>query len=363
MKRKVVEQGAPKTYFEGAKRTIAEHSSDFNALAENKDRVILDVLKSTGFVNNGGLQIGIYREGGRYIVRDVVLFGEYLHEGSVKHAVLKIQGLGRETKEVEMARLFTAQNRSSLIRAPDIYLHRPWEAGCGYGFTISEDVGNKQIYIMPFANGKQMHEFARFYQEYREKAITRPWAEKPKVSNLAATRDNIARWMETGRGAENIAREDYVPYLSRFYRLAAKYINSVPQSFLHGQLTANHIFKMHAGYVLVDHKSWGWRPEWSDLAYNVWLSVLKIRNPSVTPEQAVRYVDSWIDAYKRIPVVKDDKDFDTSIRVLLLERVIGTLIADLRYGDYWSSEGRPYLRHILGLEHKLFDHLTERLKG
>jgi len=128
-------------------------------------------------------------------------------------------------------------------------------------------------------------------------------------------------------------------------------------------LYPEHIHKQSDGtYMILDHMSWGYRLQWADLSYTVWRTMLDIRDNSYSFEQFMSYVNKWINAFKHIPVVKKDKDFERKITFLLLERSIGIILGDLGSGKFWGTpEGKRYFKHKLYLQQRLFDHLENKL--
>ena len=90
---------------------------------------------------------------------------------------------------------------------------------------------------------------------------------------------------------------------------------------------------------------------------------MHIRDTNYTFEQLMKYVDKWQAAYRSIPVVQQDKDFERKITVLLLERTMGAILVDLGANDFYEKEeNKPYLRHLLDLHQRLFDHLAQKLE-
>jgi len=108
---------------------------------------------------------------------------------------------------------------------------------------------------------------------------------------------------------------------------------------------------------------WSYRPEWYDLAFNVWSCLLHIHDTSYTFEQLLLYVDEWLATYHTIPVVQQDNAFERKITALLLERTMGAILVDLGANDFYEKdENKPYLQHLLGLHQQLFNHLAHKLE-
>jgi hypothetical protein len=279
-------------------------------------------------------------------------------------AVLKLQGLKPENEEAEIMSRFARQNKSSLVRVPELYDHDPWHAERGYGFMITEFIDAPRIFELPFATRTQMKEFARFYQEYRTAALTAPWQEQRSDDTVAFTFRRVENWKNISESVGRLQLKEYAPYLMRYYPLAAPHLRSLPLVFCHGHLTANDIYTMSDGsFVVLSNIYWTYRPQWYDLAFNVWSTWQWIRDVTYTFDQLRAYVEEWLDVYRTIPVVRADPDFDRKMYCLLLERVMGGILVDLGANDFYEApENEKYFRHLLSLHQQLFDYFAEQLQ-
>lgn len=320
--------------------------------------VLAQVTAETGFV--------VEKEIFRGMIYDKNKVGSLIYKGTLKDepAVLKLQGLKPEVDEGEIVKHFTAQSKSKLVRVPALYVHKPWTEKRGYGYLITEYLDAPKIFEMPFASAEQMQDFARFYQEYRTSALTRSWIESETKDSLAFTVHRVDHWRKISEHKKRLPLEDYAPYLMRYYPIAVKHLPSIPMVFCHGHLTANDIYQLGDGsFVVLSNLFWSYRPQWYDLAFNVWNCLMHIRDTSYTFEQLLRYVEEWLAVYRIIPVVQQDKDFERKITALLLERTMGAILVDLGANDYYEKEeNKSYLQHLLDLHQKLFDHLAQKLE-
>lgn len=292
--------------------------------------------------------------------------GSLIYQGiwQGKTAVLKLQGLKPEIEENQMVKHFNAQNKSRLIHVPVIYVHSPWQPKREFGFLISEYIEGQKIYQMPFATGEQMQDFALFYQEYRTLALTRPWLEPEELNSLDFVKKRVSHWQKISESRKRLSANEYLPYLTRFFPQAEKHVPGMPMVFSHGHMTANDIYKEADGtYVLFSNLFWSWRPQWYDLAFNIWACLQWIRDTSVTFEKLLAYIDEWLKVYRQIPAVKDDNDFERKITMMLLERTMGAILVDLGAADFYGLKRNiKYFQHLLDLNQKLFNYLMEKLE-
>jgi hypothetical protein len=326
--------------------------------SQREKEVLNQVTKETGFQ----VDCEIFR--GFIYDRDKV--GSLIYRGKwqTKPAVLKLQGLRPEVDEEEIIRHFSAQNQSQLVRVPELYAHLPWNEKRGYGYLITEYIDAPKIFQIPFATPAEMQDFARFYQEYRTSALTRSWLKPETLDSLAFTIQRVNHWRKISESKKILKPKDYLPYLERFTDLAEKHLPTVKMVFCHGHLTANDVFKLADGrFVILSNLFWSYRPEWYDLAFNLWACIKDIRDLNYTFKDMLRYVGNWLAVYRQIPVVKKDGDFERKIAIALLERSIGVILVDLVASEFYQQkENAKYLWHIHGLHQKLFDHLASRLE-
>lgn len=330
---------------------------DQKDFSQRADQALAAVTQKTGFQ--------VEKEIARGTIYSRTKVGSILYSGTYQGspAVLKLQSLQPETDEATLIEQFAAQNTSQLVRGPKIFVHEPWQAARCYGFMIMEHLTAPRIFKMPFASEEEMHMFARFYQEYRTQAVTQPWMQVLTNDTLAFSVHRVDNWRKISESVGRLSLQDYAPYLMRFYPLAVWHMPSIPMVFSHGHLTANDIYVEENGtFVLLSNIYWSHRPQWYDLAFNVWACWQAIRDPAYTFAQLVEYTEQWLDTYKAMPVVQTDDDFDRKITIMLLERTMGAILTDLGANDFYEvAENQIYLRHLLPLHQQLFDYFERKL--
>lgn len=333
-----------------------------NALSKNPSQIVSKVVGLTSF----RIKKEIYRNwdtvSGKYYLRSLIYDGTY----NGMHSVLKLHGTKGTSRDAEEIQKFESQNKSKTIRAPFVYANEKWNKRAGYGFTIFEYIKAPEIFNRPFPTDTQLRRFVAFYQEYRTKAITTPWIKRPKTSKNSIS-DMIfnytQEWLKNTKLKKRLTESDYSSYLTRFYSLVPKYISLFQIEFMHMHLYPEHVRRFPNGtYVLLDHMSWGYRLRWADLSYMLWRSVLDMKDNNITFDKLLSYVNNWINICKKIPLTSHDKNFDKKIRFLILERTIGIIVGDLGFGNYWgTAEGKKHFKHMLSINQKLFNHISDEL--
>ncbi len=327
---------------------------DFSARA---DEVCAQVCADTGFV--------IEKEIFRGYIYEKTKVGSLIYLGTYRGqpAVLKLQGLKPEIDEGEILSRFAAQNKSAVVRVPKLYVHEPWTEELGYGYLITEYIDAPLLFTLPFASEAEMHDFARFYQEYRTAALTKPWAKAEEQNSAAFCRKRVEHWQKIATAKGRLAKDDIDEIASRFLAIADKELGKVPMVFCHGHLTANDIFRMPNGqFVVLSNLFWSYRPQWYVLAFNVWACLTHIRDTAYTFEAMTEYTDRWLAVYRTVPVVNTDPAFERTIRLMLLERAAGTLLVDLGAADAFDlQENKKFFDHLWSLQRRWFDHLLAEL--
>jgi hypothetical protein len=332
-----------------------------NELAKHTEKVVKEVLKTTGFVPEKEIYRNYDNSKLDYQIRSLILKGVF----GKTPAVLKFHGLKNESQDVEEIEKFNGQNESDLISAPTVLSHRAWVSSKGYGYTIFGYVDAPPIIRSAFPSKEELSDFLRFYQEYKTRAITRPWIKTPRGQDFSsAYRETADLWIRKAKAKERLAERDYIPYYKTLMKLGDAQISQIPAEFMHMHLYPEHILKLDGGkYLLLDHFSWGYRRQWADLSYMFWKTMVGIRDNEFTGADLFDYFKAWRLKLKEIPVVKKDRNFDRKIGLLVLERTIGTIIGDIGSGKFWeTTEGQSYFKAALRREQDFFELLSEDYK-
>lgn len=325
--------------------------------SQRADDILPQVTKETGFI--------IQQELFRGTIYDEKKVGSMVYAGKWqgKQAVLKLQGLKPDIDEFEMITNFMEQNKSMRIRVPKTYIFQRWEKTLAYGFSISEYVGDKKIYTRPFATKKDMDRFADFFQEYRKKAISQPWFESDVPDSLTLTKKRVEHWKNISEDKKRLDKDEYVPYYNKYISIINEQLPSVPLIFCHGHMTPQDVLIAPDGYyVLLSNLFWSYRPQWYELAFNVWSCLVNIRDTLYTFNQAKEYINEWLKSYRAIPAVQEDNDFERKINVAFLERMIGAILVDIGARSIFDDpKNKQYYNHLLKLHQGLFEHFVKLL--
>ena len=265
----------------------------------------------------------------RGVIYDKSKVGSIIFEGKLKNkpAVLKLQGLKTELDEIKIHKLFFKFSKSKKIRLPELYAGKSWNTKDGFGYSIQEQITGNNIFKMPFATPTQRKQFANFYNEYKNKVVVKPWfSNKIKTKEFATAR--LKNWIEICKHEDCWDENEMAPRVELFKKLIDEKISKIPMVFSHGHLSANDLFVEKGKFILMSNLFWSFRPKYYDLAFNVWACLVSFSS-SDSFKKANQLIEDWIKTYKTIPWVKKQKDFDESFKLILIERLIGTMIVDL----------------------------------
>jgi hypothetical protein len=337
--------------------TIVERYFTQEDFSKLEHQALQTVCKETGFV--------VEHEIFRGVIYNKNKVGSLIYQGRYnnKPAVLKLQGLKPEVDEYTMISAFNKQNKSGLIRPPHVYLHKEWGKSRGFGYLITEYIDAPNLFTMPFAAPEDMQQHADFFQEYRTKALTAAWLQPLESDCLAMTERRVNTWQKISESVGRLTSDDYKPYLEQYHAIIQQILPSIPLVFCHSHLTANDVFRLPGGkFIIMSNLFWAHRPQWYELAFNLWACWMHIRDTSYTFSQLIHYLNAWLDMYETIPVVRADNHFRRKINAALFERSIGSILVELGASDFYGQpENAPYLKHMLKLQQQLFNYLADKL--
>lgn len=325
--------------------------------ADHADRALAAIVRKTRFRPE--------REIFRGQIYDKDKVGSVLYKGTWKKqpAVLKIQGLRPEVDEIDIIHKFNAQNTSTKIRLPHLYDGSPWNIKDGFGYLLLEYIDAPKIYQPPFATPAQRTEFCSLYEEYKTRCLHRPlFAQKlNEQSSLVFIAQRISHWVNVAESQGNLANDD-IQKVEQFLTLIGRHLPSVKMRFLHGHFTYDDIFKLSDnGYVIMSNLFWSYRPEYYDATFHLWAGIKSLRDKNISIQKVQHYLTDWTKAYKKIPIIARDHDFDRKFNIMMAERCLGALLLDIQ-NQHYTTDRKGQTKHLRSLFQILFRHCTKKLE-
>ncbi|GEM_PF-2221853 len=285
-----------------------------------------------------------------------------------KKAVLKIQGLKLQIEEFELMRRFEEQNKSKIIRTPKIFAKSDWNNEKKYSYFIMEYVDASPIYADPLATDEEMKDFMKFYKEYKEKCLVKPFVEilPREESALVFTAGRVMHWAKIDESQGHFTSEK-AKLLERYLSIIGKHLPDVPMEFCHGHLDAQSIRKVSDDeYVLMSNIFWTWRPALYDATFHLWAGIKSLRDTKITSYQIIEYMNKWEAEYEFQDFNNDTANhnggkFRRNFNLVMLERCIGTILVDIENQEYSKGEREKYIKHLMNLFTDLFNYYVKSL--
>jgi len=324
--------------------------------SKKENQVLSIAVSKTGF----SPQKLIYKG----VIYDPDKVGSIIYKGIYKGkpAVLKLQGLHPETDEADILLGFKEQNKSKIIRLPELYAYQKWNEKDGFGFLITEYIPYPKIHLMPFPSDDEIKLFCDFYQEYKTKCLNVPFTKTEEKDD--SSKNFVLRRVDTWTKISNYKSvlNKYVPE-EKISRLVKIYKDTMRKNldsklvFSHGHLSSKDILYSGKEFVLLSNLYWTYRPRFYDLIFNLHWCLEAINDINFTYSKYLEFVKKWLKNFYQIPVVKSDPEAIKNIHLMLLERTMGAILIDTGSRNEFNKK----VEHLLGLQIDFFEELTERI--
>ena len=106
---------------------------------------------------------------------------------------------------------------------------------------------------------------------------------------------------------------------------------------------------------------WSYRPEFYDTTFHLWSGIKSIRDENIIFEQIKKYIQNWINQYKKLPIIRQDSDFEKKFNIIMAERCIGALLVDIQNQNYGINRDNHVAR-LTELFRELFKYFTNKLE-
>ncbi|MBI4128952.1 MAG: hypothetical protein HY460_02765 [Parcubacteria group bacterium] len=274
-----------------------------------------------------------------------------IYEGIYKDApaVLKVYNDPRITDEPASLAAFHRVNHSTTLRAPALYESETVSPHAGW--LIMERLPKEgRFFRSPLERGDKFR-FASIYREYRSNFPSTPTRALSLAEQLGAEEFytfRIARWLELANYTEEERRtkgEKRVLNQAEFncyYARAVRRIRTVCEGremiWSHGHFKPSEIYELRDQdiHYLIDFAHTKMYPVGHELAFIVWSDHLMAADWRLSYEAWKEGVDEWLEVLRPLTEVLGISDFDILMRANLLERCLGSILADITATD------RPY---------------------
>lgn len=280
-----------------------------------------------------------------------------------KEAVLKLYNDPRLTNDPISQNDFNKKNKSQILLAPEVLKYEI--VSPQKGWLIMEKIAGERMLESPLPEEKRVN-FLKLYLEYRKNFPTKPTRPLSLIGSLSAAEFNsfrIARWLElaNNKEAEAIFRggkpvldvKKFLPLFEKSVALIHKEFAKRKMVWCHGLFAPYKIMnpvrekspqatevaptsaafsngmKKGGQYFLFDFGHAKLYPEGYELAFIIWADWMMPADWRLPYRDWKKGIFGWLKEMEKINKVLKLKNFKTLMRAGLLERTLGSILADV----------------------------------
>jgi len=319
------------------------------------------IAHATGFLLGREIYHGAYYAPGR--VRNMIFNGKFRG----KPAVLKLYDDPRPTEEPRDQIAFNRVNTSSVLTAPTVYRYKIISPRTGW--LIMEKLPAGGVFFHQPVNDKK--EFAALYLEYRAHFPLKPTRHLTLAERLPANEFHhyrIHRWFELATARESARRnptldsKTFLPKYTQALKCIRQEFKMRKMIWCHGHFKPHELFKVHNQnlYYLTDFAHTHMYPEGYELGFIIWADWFMSADWRLPYGKWKKGVDEWMRVLRPVADALGIKKYGRLIAASILERILGTILADITTSEKPREEqikriGLLYnlLDDILNIERKL----------
>jgi hypothetical protein len=320
------------------------------------------VARRRKFIIDELIYSGGYYEAGK--VRDVIFSGTY--QG--KPAVLKAYDNPRLSDEPLSLKRFNESNKSEILTAPELYDYEM--VNPKKGWLIMEKLPAGGSFFQPPLSPEDRQEFLKVFIEYRSNFPYEPTRETSLAENLPASEFHVHRisgWFRlandkeaelAARGEQRVIdRETFLPkYIKALDKIRRDFAGR-KMVWCHGHAKPQEFYRASERTYLTDFAHTKLYPEGYELAFVVWADHLMAADWKLDYQEWKRGVFTWVDDLELIAERLGIADYREVFKTCLVERVLGTILADVCASDRPREEKRLRLALLNQLLSELLDQL------
>lgn len=317
------------------------------------------ICKKTGLVLDKIIYKGDYYK--KAEIRNIIFSGSYKNNP----AILKIYNDKRLTDEPLSLKYFNEKNKSKVLIAPKLYRHEIISGQKGW-FIAEKLPENGSFFTQPMEDEKRK-EFLKVYLEYRKNFFQKPHRKLTLPENLSSDEFHIfriQRWFELAviRDEEEYLKykrrilepAEFIPIYRKAIEIIRKEFKNRKMIWCHGHFKPHEIYKVSNNkYYLIDFAHTKMYPEGYELGFIIWSDWIMSADWKLDYREWRKEIWKWTSEMKTLNKELKIKRFNSLIRASLIERCLGTILADITASD------RSYREKItrIKLLYKLIDEL------
>lgn len=308
---------------------------------KNRKNTYLDIwakqiIKKTGFKSAKEIRRAEYYAFGR--IRVLIFTGQYKN----KPAVLKLYDDPRISEEPLAQIKFNQHNKSKILRAPQVYKYEM--VSPQKGWLIMEEMPKTAVSFKRPLKPEQRKEFIKAYLEYRKNFPVRPNRRLNLTETLPSHKFHafrIARWFQLANDKEAeialankktfIDSKKFIPKYIKGLSIIDKEFKNRKMVWSHGLFNPTKIFKDQTKgiYYLLDFGHNKMYPQGYELGFIIWADWIMSANWRMKYPDWKKGIDEWLSELAPVAKKLKIKNFQSLMRACLVERCLGTILADI----------------------------------
>lgn len=325
----------------------------------NNIESILERIKESYQIENlRPLYQGVYYEQNK--VRSAIFECDYRG----KSVVLKVVDDIRVMPEISAHQQFLEKNTSKKIKAPEVFDAE--QVSPSIAWTLMEKIPDGEVFDRETIKAKKQ-EFLDVFLEYKQHFPTEPSRTLTISEHLPANDYHI---MRLSRWADLANTKEYTEYSSTGQRLVEpvhccelfhrsmellhKHFADRPMVWSKGNFWPKHLVKTGPEeYYIFDFSLTKMYPEGYELGGIVWSQYLMAGHYDGAFEDWYKGIQEWMTEVEKLAETLKYKHPKDLIRMSMLERTWGTILADVLASDKHEQIKRQMLGHLIKLVEKL----------
>lgn len=291
------------------------------------------------------------------------LIYEGIYQG--QEAVLKLYNDPRLTNDPIAQNSFNEKNKSKILLAPRVLKYEIISPQKGW--LIMEKISGERMLQSPLPPNKRAN-FLKLYLEYRKNFPTKPTRPLFLFESLSAAEFNyyrISRWLQLANDKEaeiTLKEGRSILEIKKFTKIFEKSIGLIRKEMVsrkmiwcHGLFAPYKIMKKDGRYYLFDFGHAKLYPEGYELAFIIWADWIMSADWQLPYKEWKKGIFEWLKEMEKISKVLKIKNFKSLMRANLVERCLGTILADICATDRPRQEKEKRIDLLYKLLEELID--------
>jgi len=300
------------------------------------DKWAKKIAKKRGFRLGQRIYQGEYYSPG--FVRNVIYQINY----QSKPSILKLYDDPRMSDEPVSLKAAAKLNRTKKLLVPQVYAFEM--VSPKKGWLIMERLPKDGYFLKSPLKTNQKPEFISLYLDYRlnfPQKPSRPLTLSEKLPAHEFHTFRIKRWFQLAndREAERLMRgekivlqpKEFIPRYEKALKIIRQEFSKRKMIWCHGHFKPHEIFKVPDRdiYYLTDFAHSKMYPEGYELGFIIWADHLMSANWQKPYQLWHQGIDEWLEALEPVKKALKINRFNQLLKASLLERSIGTVLADI----------------------------------